>query len=152
MIKKGFTLVEIIIVMALVFLMIGVVDGMFISYVKNYKISVVQNNGFNYLSEAIATIEKEVNYLARDVITEENVIKINNTNGNDIKYIKCINSKLYVLYGTMYKSLNDSSSKALIVDNVKEFVAIKSGKNIYIKIIWCNGQSIERCLVIENAN
>ena len=34
MIKKGFTLVEIIIVMALVILMLGVVDGIFISYVK----------------------------------------------------------------------------------------------------------------------
>ncbi|MBX4265247.1 type II secretion system protein [Clostridium estertheticum] len=152
MIKKGFTLVEIIIVMALVFLMLGVVDGMFISYVKTYKTSVVQNNGFNYLSEAIAIIEKEVNYLSRDVIIEENVIKISNTNGNDIKYIKCINGNLYVLYGTMYKLPNDSSSKALIVDNVKEFVAVKSGKNIYIKIIWYNGQNVERCLVLENAN
>lgn len=152
MIKKGFTLIETIIVIALVFLMLGVVDGMLMSYVKIYKSSVVQNNGFNYLSEAIAIIEKEVNYLARDVKTEGNVIKINNTNGNDIKYIKCINSNLYILYGTMYKLPNNNSSKGLIVDNVKSFVATKTGKNIYIKVIWYNGQSIERCLVIENAN
>ena len=152
MIKKGFTLIEIIIVMALVFLMLGVIDGMIISYVKTFKSSVVQNSGFNYLSEAIVIIEKEVNFLAKDVITEGNIIKINNTNENDIKYIKCINSNLYVLYGTIHKLPNNNSYKALIVDNVKDFVAIKSGKNIYIKIIWYNGQSVERCLVTENAN
>ena len=45
--KKGFTLVEITIVMALVFLMMGVIDGMLISYVKSYKNSVLQNKGFN---------------------------------------------------------------------------------------------------------
>ena len=96
MIKKGFTLIEVVIAMALVFLMLGVVDSMLISYVKSYKNSVEQNNGFNYLSEATAIIEKEVNFLVRDVTTEGNVIKINNIDGSALKYIKCINSNLYV--------------------------------------------------------
>ena len=56
------------------------------------------------------------------------------------------------LYGTIYKPPINSSSKGLIVDNVKDFVAIKSGKSLYIKIVWDNGQSIERCLAVENAN
>ncbi|MFT5874031.1 MAG: prepilin-type N-terminal cleavage/methylation domain-containing protein [Clostridium sp.] len=152
MIKKGFTLIEIVIAMALVFLMLGVVDSMLISYVKSYKNSVVQNNGFNYLSEATEIIQKEVNYMARDVNTEGNVITINNIDGSALKHIKCINSNLYVLYGTIYKPPKNSSSKGLIVDNVKDFVAIKSGKSLYIKISWKNGQSIERYLAIENAN
>ena len=155
MIKKGFTLVEIIIAMALVFLMLGVVDGMLISYVKIYKNSVAQSKGFNYLNDAISIIEKEVNQNVTQVKTENNIIKIDyfkkigKINSKDIskKDIKLINSNLYILYGG-----EDISAESAIIDDVKDFVAIKSGKNIYIKIIWYNGQIIERCLVIENAN
>ena len=75
--RKGVTLIEIVIVMALLFLMLGVVDGILISYLKNYKNSVVQNKGFNYLNEAMAIIEKEVNHNASIVKTEGNIIKIN---------------------------------------------------------------------------
>ena len=59
--KRGVTLIEIVIVMALVFLMVGVVDSMLLSYLKNYKNNVLENRGFNYLNEAIAIIEKQVN-------------------------------------------------------------------------------------------
>jgi len=52
--KKGITLIEIVIAMALVFILVGVIDRMLVSYLKNYRNSVVQNKGFNYLSEAIA--------------------------------------------------------------------------------------------------
>ena len=145
--KKGFTLMEIVIVMALVFLMVGVVGSIFVSYVKSYKNSVVQNNGFNYLSEAIATIEKEVNYLVRDVKTEGNIININCYEGNSPKYIKCINGKVSV-----FSNVEGKINRNTIVDDVKDFVAVKSGKILYIKVIWHNGQSIERCLAIENAN
>ena len=155
MIKKGFTLVEIIIVMALVILMLGVVDGIFISYVKTYKSNVSENKGFNYLNDAIFIIEKEVNQNVTQIKTDKNIIKIDyykkigKINSKDIskKDIKLVNSNLYILYGG-----EDIQSESAIIDDVKAFVAIKSGKNIYIKILWYNGQSIERCLVIENAN
>ena len=152
MIKKGFTLVEIIIVMALVFLMMGVIDCMLISDVKSYKNSVVQSKGFNYLNESIAIIEKEVNQKAIVVKAEGNIVKINYTDGITLNHIKWVNNKLYILYGTINSIPTDSSTKSVIIDDVKDFVAIKSGKILYIKVIWYNGQSIERCLVIENAN
>ena len=150
--KKGVTLIEIVIIMALVFLMLGMVDSMLISNLKGYKNSVVQNKGFNYLNEAIAIIEKEVNQDAIAVKTEGNIIKINYSDGITLNHIKCINSNLYIIYGTKYSIPKDNSYKSIIVDDVKDFVAIKSGKNLYIKMLWYNGQSIERCLAIENAN
>lgn len=150
--KKGVTLIEIVIIMALVFLMLGMVDSMLISNLKGYKNSVVQNKGFNYLNEAIAIIEKEVNQDASAVKTEGNIIKINYSDGITLNHIKCINSNLYIIYGTKYSIPKDNSYKSIIVDDVKDFVAIKSGKNLYIKILWYNDQSIERCLAIENAN
>lgn len=150
--KKGVTLIEIVIIMALVFLMLGMVDSMLISNLKGYKNSVVQNKGFNYLNEAVAIIEKEVNQDASAVKTEGNIIKINYSDGITLNHIKCINSNLYIIYGTKYSIPKDNSYKSIIVDDVKDFVAIKSGKNLYIKILWYNDQSIERCLAIENAN
>ncbi|MCB2291976.1 type II secretion system GspH family protein [Clostridium algoriphilum] len=150
--KKGFTLIEIVIAMGLVFLMVGIVNSLLNSYVKSYKNSVVQNNGFNYLNEAISIIEKELNQHSASVKTENNVIKINYFDGEKINNIKCINSNLYILYGTKYAPPLDKGTKSVIIDDVKEFVAIKEGKIIYIKVAWYNGQSIERCLVIENAN
>ena len=142
--KKGFALMEIVIVMALVSLMVGAVGSMLISYVKSYKNSVVQNKGFNYLNDAIVIIDKEVNKKAGVVKAEGNIIEIDYADGTAINHIKCKNGELYILYTTMNKSV--------IIDDVKDFVAIKSGGNIYIKVVWYNGQSIERCLAIENAN
>ena len=40
--KKGITLIEIVIVMAIALLMVGVIDSMLISYLKNYKSSVLK--------------------------------------------------------------------------------------------------------------
>ncbi|MBZ9608402.1 type II secretion system GspH family protein [Clostridium estertheticum] len=145
--KKGFTLIEIVVVMALAFLMIGVVGSLLISYVKSYKSSILQNRGFNYLNDAICIIEKGVNQNAREVETSGNIITINYYKGSSPKYIKLLNEKLIV-------SSNKTSNLGnnTIIDDVKEFVAIKSGKILYIKVVWYNGQSIERCLAIENAN
>ncbi|MBU3189142.1 prepilin-type N-terminal cleavage/methylation domain-containing protein [Clostridium bowmanii] len=152
MVKKGVTLIEIVVAMSLVLLMLGVVDSMLISYLKNYKNSVIENKGFNYLNEAISIIEKEVNEDSKDVKTEGNIIKISYSDGSTTNHIKRINSNLYLLYGTIYSVPSDSSYKSLIIDDVKDFVAIKYGKTLYIKVSWYNGQIIERCLAIENAN
>jgi len=146
-IKKGFTLIELVIVIALVFLMVGVVDSIFMSYVKGYKNSVLENKGFNYLGEATAIIEKEVNFQASDVKTSGNIITINYYKGNSPKYIKYVNGEVSIVSNVDSKNVSNT-----IIDNVKDFVAIKSGKTIYIKIIWKNGQCIERCIAIENAN
>ena len=150
--KKGVTLVEIVIVMALVFLMVGVVDRLLISYMKNYKNNILDNKGFNYLNEALATIEKEVNDKASIVRTEGNIIKINYSDGISLNHIKCINSNLYILYGSKYSIPVDSSIKSVIIDDVNGFVARRSGKTLYIKVSWHNGQTIERCIAIVHAN
>lgn len=141
-----------IIAMALVFLLLVVVDSMLISDLKKYKNSVIQNRGFNYLSESIAIIQKEVNLNAGEVVTEGNIIKIKYVDGSTINHIKRINSNIFILYGTKYSVPQDNSYKSLIIDDVKDFVVTKYGRTLYIKVIWENGQSIERCLVIENAN
>jgi hypothetical protein len=150
--KNGVTLIEIVIGIAVAFLMVGVVDSMLISYLKNYKITLLQSKGINYLSEALAIIEKEVNQDTNKVITEGNVIKITYSDETTLNHIKCINGNLYVLYGTQFSIPIDSSPKSMIIDDVEDFVAIRSKKTLYIKITWCNGQRIERCLLIENAN
>ncbi|GCD08914.1 hypothetical protein [Clostridium tagluense] len=150
--KSGVTLIEIVIVMGLVFLMVGALDSMLISYLKNYKNNVLENEGFNYLNEAIAIIEKEVNEDASTITTEDNIIKINYSDGITINYIKCINGNLYILYGTKNITPVENSHKNVIIDDVKGFVARRTRKTLYIKVTWRNGQSIERCLAIENAN
>ena len=149
---------EIVIVMALGFLMLGVVGIMFSSYVKNYKNTLLQNSGFNYLNTAIVMIDSHVNQFASEVKTEENVINmkgfveenVKHKNGlieEHVKYIKCVNGKLSVFTKT-----DDGFEPNTIMNDVKDFVAIKYRRILYIKIIWKNGQSIERCLAIENAN
>ncbi|MGH4125680.1 MAG: hypothetical protein ACREV6_22440 [Clostridium sp.] len=150
--KSGVTLIEIVIVMGLVFLMVGVVDIMLNSYLKNYKNNVLENKGFNYLNEAIAIIEKEVNKDASTVKTEDNIIKINYSDETTINHIKCIKNNLYILYGTKYSIPEDSSYKSVIIDDVKGFVATRTGRTLYIKVSWYNGQTMERCLAIVNAN
>jgi len=150
--KWGVTLIELVISMALIFLMIGAVESTLISYLGSYKNKVLENKGFNYLNEAIELIEKEVNLDASSIKAEGNIIKIYYSDGVTLNYIKCINSNLYILYGTKYCIPENSSYKSVIIDNVSNFVAMKNGKILYIKVTWYNGQTIERCLAIENAN
>ena len=150
--KRGITLLEIVIVLSITFFMVVVMDSMFISYLKNYKSSVLNNKGFNYISEAISIIEKEINQSSSEVKAETNIIKISYCDGVTLNYIKLINSNLYILYGTKYIKPVDSSTKNLIMDDVREFVAKKSGRILRIKVVWNSGQVIERCLVIQNAN
>jgi len=138
---------EIVVVMALSFLMLGAVGSMFVSYMKSYKNSIVRNSGFNYLNSAVFMIESEVNEHASKVKTEENIITIDCFKGSSPKRVKCVNGKLVVLTnsGNTYYSNT-------IMNDVKEFVTMKTGKILYIKIVWHNGQSVERFLAIENAN
>lgn len=138
---------EIVIVMALAFLMLGSIGSMLVSYVKSYKNSLVQNSGFNYLNSAIFMIDSEVNEYAKCVKTDGNIITIDCYKGSSPKRVKCVNGKLIVLTnsGNTYYSNT-------IMSEVKDFVAIKTGKILYIKIVWRNGQSIEKFLAIENAN
>ncbi|MCB2288473.1 hypothetical protein LGK97_01655 [Clostridium sp. CS001] len=150
--KKGVSLIEIVIVIAIAFLMVGVVDSMLISYLKNYKVTLLQSKGINHLSEALAIMEKEVNQDTNKVITEGNVIKIAYFNKNTQNYIKCIDKNIYILYGKELSLPTSNSPKNMIIDDVEDFVAIRYKKTLYIKIVWCNGQKIERCLVIKNAN
>jgi len=145
--NKGFTLVEIIIVMGLAFLMVGAIDSILISYVKSHNISVLQDKEFNYLNEAIAIIDREVNMYAVEVKTEGNILNISYFKGTSPKYIKRVSGKIYIL-----SNADGKSNKNTIVDGVKDFMAVKSGKNLYIKISLISGASIERCLTIENAN
>ena len=147
--KKGFTLMEIVIVMGLAFLMLGAVGSILVSYVKSYKNSILQNSGVNYLNSSIFMIDTEVNEFASKVVTEGDIIKIDCFKGNSPKNIKCVNGNLIV----STRSSDDGKYYSnTIMIQVKEFVARKTGKIIYIKIVWHNGQSIERFLAIENAN
>lgn len=143
--KKGFTLIEMIIVMAIVSVMSAAIGSMLISYSKIYKNSYLQNRSFNYLNEAMSIIEREINLESRQVETNENIIKINYFKDDTVNYIKRINSSIVLLYGyTLHKNV--------IVDDIKDFIAIRNKNMIYIKIVWNSGHSIERCIGIENAN
>lgn len=145
--KKGFTLMELVVVMSLAFLMLGVVGSIFTSYVKGYKNSLLQNNGFNYLNSAIVMIDSEVNQYASEVKTEGNIINIVCYKGNSPKHIKSINGNIIVS-----TNVGNDYYTNIVMRDVKDFIAIKTGRIIYIKIVWHNGQSIERCLAIKNAN
>jgi prepilin-type N-terminal cleavage/methylation domain-containing protein len=144
--KKGFTLIEMIIVMAIVSIMIGAIGSILISYSKIYKNSVLQNRSFNYLNEAISLIEKEIKQEADKIETNDNVIKINCFKDSTVNYIKRVNSNIFLIHGSI------PSHKNIIIDEVKDFAAVRDNNMIYIKIVWKNGDTIERCLGIENAN
>lgn len=144
--KKGFTLIEMIIVMAIMSLMVGIIGSILITYSKSYKNSVLQNRSFNYLNEAIALIEKEINREANQIETNNNVIKLNYFKDNMVRYIKRINSNIFLIHASGH------TYKNVIIDDIKEFIAVRLNNTIYIKIVCNNGDSIERCLGIENAN
>lgn len=139
--KKGFTLIELIISLSLMLIVASAELTTMEKYMNIYKKTYSLNKEFIYVNEALFFIENEIDesqyvriednriILGRKNISREDCIELNN------------NKNIVIRYG-------NSNNNNNVVKGVKDFFIEKYGNVIYITIVGEKGKRYERCFGI----
>lgn len=159
--KRDYTLIESIVVIAIVFILGGITIGLSFEGVKDYYISLYNCYYEDKFDNALLNIESlwkssaivaiEINSSFDDVYTSEItgdniVVKFKEISGNEkTKIIHLSNGKL------MLKTISSEDGKIkvgnnTIIDNINDFTVIKKGKLIYYCISSENSGVRIRCI------
>lgn len=149
--KKGFTLLALIISLSIASILTMIIIRMFFYEVKNYKNFIRQDRSENYSEEALRFIETEVEDVRnKDIKIQGNKLIIKKNN-RDISIIeKESNSKKkYKITIKYYKYRNSTWTPDTIVENIEDFIVYKNKNIIYVTIEIENGVKFERCMELN---
>ncbi len=144
--KKGFTLIEILVVIMLIGMITCMESDIFLSSNKIYKKDIKENKYFYYSSEALMFIENEINDHTDHVEVVTNKINIYKTDGR--KNVIAFNEaekKISILYYD--KGISKGNNN--IVNGVTSFSAEQKGSVVFVSITTIDGKKTERCLKIR---
>ena len=148
--KKGFTLVEIVICLAIGTILIAAMSDIYVRNIKQYNIQAKQDRTDFYVNEAYRYIEYITNLNNQSVDIEMGVISIYDTDGEEDKraLIRLRNSKLMLDYvSTKYGSIASDN----LLYEVKAFEAEKKNGYISVAIVTLDGRKYCRCIGIKEA-
>lgn len=146
--KKGVTLIELIISLFIVSVIVTIEFGSFSNSIKNYKEVILNDREEVYSREALRFIESEIIDVKNKIIKIENnklVLKKYNGDMNIIKVAKKSKDefKIVIEYDKVTSNINTTDT---IVEGIGGF-KVKEDKNlIYIEINTIYGDEYKRCL------
>jgi len=145
--KKGFTLIELIISLAIIFMVILIEIKIFSQEVYTFKEFIKLNRNEIYSREALRFIEGEVNDSNNKFIKVYNdkiIFEKNNGDKNTLKLNKQTNgnNKIVISY---YKALTSKITTNTIVDDIKDLNINCEINLVYLSIYTLNGEKYERC-------
>ncbi|MCY6354060.1 prepilin-type N-terminal cleavage/methylation domain-containing protein [Clostridium sp. ZS2-4] len=149
--KKGFTILELIISLAIASILILIITRMFFYEFKNYKKFIIQDRNESYAKEALRFIETQVeNIINKDIEIEGKKLTIKKNNG-DVSIIekKTNSNKKHKIIINYYKHINSTWKPDTIVENVQDFSIYRNKNVIYVTIETENGVKFERCIEIK---
>jgi prepilin-type N-terminal cleavage/methylation domain-containing protein len=142
--NKGFTLIEIMISMALISIIVYSQIIIISRYMKIHRIEVSESRESFYVDEAFMIIEYEIN-TAKYVEIKDNKIILKRYEGTSYDYIRTDkDSDIIISYGALY-----SSSSNNILKSVKSFKVEENDNTAYILIETQKGNLYKRCLALE---
>lgn len=155
--KKGFTLIETTIALAITGIILTIVMNSFFNHVKLYKLFVSKDKQENYAKEALRFMEAEINDIQNvEVIFLENriIIRKARENGGSVYTENTIyapdtkNDRKKIVM--LYKPKDTSKTNVqTIVDNIKDFKIYKDENVVYLCIENRNGEKYEKCVGIR---
>lgn len=155
--KKGFTLIETTIALAITGIILTIVMNSFFNHVKLYKLFVSKDKQENYAKEALRFMEAEINDIQNvEVIFLENriIIRKARENGSSVYTENTIyapdtkNDRKKIVM--LYKPKDTSKTNVqTIVDNIKDFKIYKDENVVYLCIENRNGEKYEKCVGIR---
>ncbi|KOA20956.1 hypothetical protein CLHOM_05440 [Clostridium homopropionicum DSM 5847] len=145
--KKGFTLMELIISLAIVFMVILIEIKIFSQEVYTFKEFIKSNRNEVYSREALRFIEGEINdFNNKTIKVYDDKILFEKINGdkNTLKLYKMTNgnNKIVISY---YKALTSKITTNTVVDDIKDLNISYNANLVYLSIFTLNGEKYERC-------
>ncbi|MCM8711029.1 type II secretion system GspH family protein [Clostridium sp. SYSU_GA19001] len=143
--KKGFTLLEVIVSAGIASILVSILIPIFLKYNLIYKENTKEYREYFYCFEALMFIEQEINN-GKNVRINNNVIQINYSDGITKKYIQQNTNGCIVLVHTennVVKAVNN------ILNNISSFTVVQKRNTTYICITARSGERYERCFGIK---
>lgn len=142
--KKGFTLIELMIVSALIGVITSAQVIIISKYMRIHRAEIIESREAFYVNEAFIIIEAQINN-AKYAKVDNSKIILKRYDGPEYDYIrKDKDSDIIVSYGAVYSSTTNN-----IIKNVKDFKVEEKGNLAYITIETKKGKIYRRCLGLE---
>lgn len=143
--KKGFTLLELIVSIGIASILVSILISMFLKYNYIYSINTKEYREYFYCSEALMFIEHEVNN-SKYVKISNNIIELNYADGITKKYIQ-LNTKGSIVI--IHTENNTTKTVNNILNNIRDFSVIQKRNTIYVCITDNSGERYERCFGVK---
>ncbi len=149
--KKGFTLLELIISLSIASILMMIITRMFCYEVKNYKNFIIQDRKENYSKEALRFIETHVEDVRNEYIEIEGNKLIIKKNYGEVNIIekKSNSNKKYNMVIDYYNHKESTKGTNIIVYDIEDFIVYKNKNIIYVTIEIENGVKFERCMELN---
>ncbi|MBV7275046.1 prepilin-type N-terminal cleavage/methylation domain-containing protein [Clostridiaceae bacterium UIB06] len=142
--KKGFTLIELMIVSALIGVITSAQIIIISKYMKMHRTEIIESREAFYVNEAFIIIEAQISS-AKYVKIDNNQIVLKRYYGVEHDYIReDKDSDIIISYGAVYSSTTNN-----ILKRVKDFKVEGKGDLAYITIETKRGKVYKRCLALE---
>ncbi|MDF2504038.1 type II secretion system protein [Clostridium sp.] len=145
--KKGFTLIELVVAMAITSMIISFQCVIFVKYLKAYSKDTKLITNKAYCNQSIIIIESLIYDGMKEVNVENNDIKIisGNNENKKIRFVKNT-KKIVVDYYDVYGSIKASNVVGTNISNMK---AMKKDNVLYLSIMNKEGETISRCFGVK---
>jgi prepilin-type N-terminal cleavage/methylation domain-containing protein len=143
--KKGFTLLEILIALAIASIVTVLVSTLYLKYNLLYNQNCKYNRNYFYSTEAMMFIQNEIRN-SKSISINNNIIEAKYPDGVVKKYIKYNGAGNLVIVHT-----ENGTTMAVnnILSNISNFSVIQKNSTIYISISINGGEKYERCFGIN---
>ncbi|MCH3964164.1 MAG: prepilin-type N-terminal cleavage/methylation domain-containing protein [Clostridium sp.] len=144
-VKRGFTIIEILMAMSIIFIFTSVQAEAILKYMKLNSIEIESSRDSFYVNEAFTIINSQIDS-AKYIKIEDNMIALKRYDNRGWDYIKKNkNSSIVLVYG--YTSNQTSNN---ILKDVLEFSVVEKKNLCYISIKTKRGNVYRRCLGINS--
>lgn len=155
--KKGFTLIELVIALALASVILAISSRFIITSIKLYKSEAAYSRNMFYLNEAAMYIESQLQNDTKVVEVNNNRLIIHKYDDNRRGVIVQRRKEIFLntfekLVVLDYEDNIDKGSPNNIITKIRSFTCSKEGNLIYISIESKNGDKIERCIEVNIIN
>ena len=148
-IRKGITLVELIIAIGLNSIIIAMILPMFLRFNFLYNKLIINSRSYSYANEAMLFIENEIKQNTLNTFVNNNKITIEKLDGTKKEiYLTEKEKNLGNIVVTYYNSTYSSATNN-ILRNVSDFKFTVKVNLLYINIITIDGKNFERCLSLK---
>lgn len=147
-IKKGFTLIELIVAMAIASMMLSFQCVIFVKHLSTYNrdIKIIRDRA--YCNQSFIIIENLIYDGMKEVNVENNDIKIVCSNGEN-KKIRFASTTKKILVDYYDKYGNTIKTSNVVATNINKIEARKKDNVLYLSITNKEGETINRCFGIK---